>query len=301
MRILVTGANGQLGRDVVITLAARGHEVIGSGRQPFFCGMTDLPSVRAIAYLSLDITEQTAVFEAVRKLRPDAVIHCAAWTAVDAAEDAAKTAHAVNSDGTRHLAEACREAHAKLLYVSTDYVFDGSGSTPRKPDGDPCGPLNVYGQTKLDGERAVRDTLEKFFIVRTAWVFGGSGKNFLRTMLDAGRTHGEVRVVNDQIGTPTYARDLARLLADMIETEKYGCYHAVNEGGGVSRYELCRELYRQAGIKTRVIPVTTSEFGAGKAVRPRNSVLDTSKLAENGFAPLPDRKDALRRFLSEVL
>ena len=292
MKVLVTGANGQLGQDAVRELTGRGHQVIASGRQAAYAGESEC------AYIPLDITDGDAVAGTVKALHPHAVLHCAAWTAVDAAEDAEAPAAAVNAAGTRSLAAACRKADAKLLYVSTDYVFDGQGAAPWRPDSE-TRPLNVYGKTKLAGEQAVRELLEKYFIVRTAWVFGAGGKNFLRTMLEVGRTHEEVRVVDDQIGTPTYTRDLARLLADMLETEKYGCYHAVNGGGFVSRCGLCRELYRQAGLQTKVIPVTTAEYGAAKAVRPLNSRLDSAGLRERGFAALPHWKDALYRWLSE--
>ena len=293
MRVFVTGANGQLGQDAVQELLGRGHEVIASGRQTAYAGES------SCAYVPLDLTDGDAVFKTVKTLRPQAVLHCAAWTAVDAAEDTPESAEAVNAVGTRVLAEACREADARLLYLSTDYVFDGQGSAPWRPDSSPH-PLNVYGMTKLEGERAVRDTLKKYVIVRTAWVFGARGKNFIQTMLEIGRSRKEVRVVDDQICAPTYTRDLARLLADMVETEKYGCYHAVNSGGFVSRCDLCRELYRQAGLETKVIPVATAEFGAARSVRPLNSRLDCSKLKEQGFVPLPHWKDALYRFLSET-
>ncbi len=299
MKVFVTGANGQLGHDVMNELYRRRIPAIGSGRGKAYSGVDDASSSGSMEYISLDITDKDAVGSVLTRVRPDTVIHCAAWTAVDMAEDDDKKEDVrnVNVNGTRYIAEECKAIRAKMLYISTDYVFDGSGTQPWRPDGREYRPLNVYGQTKLEGEFAVSSLLERFFIVRTSWVFGINGSNFVKSMLEAGRTHDTVRVVNDQIGTPTYTCDLARLLADMIESEKYGCYHAVNEGGSVSRYELCCELYRQAGLKTRVLPVSTAEYGLCKAVRPLNSRLDTSKLTENGFDLLPDWKDALRRYL----
>jgi dTDP-4-dehydrorhamnose reductase len=250
-------------------------------------------------YISLDITDRESVLEAIRNCRPDAVVHCAAWTAVDLAEDEDKAdkVRAINAQGTQNIADACKETDCVMLYLSTDYVFDGQGTEPWKPDCKDYKPLNVYGQTKLEGELAVSGTLDKYFIVRIAWVFGVNGKNFIKTMLNVGKTHDTVRVVNDQIGTPTYTFDLARLLVDMIETDKYGYYHATNEGGYISWYDFTCEIYRQAGYDTRVIPVTTQEYGLSKAARPFNSRLDKSKLREKGFTPLPDWKDALARFL----
>ncbi len=300
MKVFVTGATGQLGSDCVRELLRRGHETIGSGSRP------DGMSAAAAPYVRLDITDEAAVRETLAALRPDAVIHCAAWTAVDAAEDAAnrEAVDRVNRLGTKYLAEAARTAGAKMLYLSTDYVFDGQGTRPWRPDGESYAPLNVYGRSKLDGEREVGAALEEYFIVRTAWVFGRNGKNFVRTMINAGRTHEAVRVVNDQIGTPTYTADLARLLADMVVTEKYGCYHATSAesepGGYISWYDFCREFYRQYGLDTRVIPVSTEEYGLSKAARPKNSRLDKSKLAEAGFAPLPPWQDAVRRYLEEA-
>ena len=257
--------------------------------------------VCAMPYVQLDITDKEAVEKVLSEAAPDAVIHCAAWTAVDAAEEAENVPRVrmINADGTRNIAAACKGLDCRMMYISTDYVFDGQGTEPWKPDCTAYAPLNVYGQTKLEGELAVREALEKYFIVRIAWVFGRNGKNFIKTMLNVGRTHESVRVVNDQIGTPTYTYDLARLLVDMIETEKYGCYHATNEGGYISWYDFCREIYRQAGLKTEVIPVTTAEYGLSKATRPFNSRLDKSKLVENGFTPLPDWRDALERYLRQ--
>ena len=253
-------------------------------------------------YVPLDITNAEAVAETLEELRPDAVIHCAAWTAVDLAEDDDKVekVRAVNAGGTRNIANACKAQDCKMLYLSTDYVFDGQGTEPWKPDCKDYKPLNVYGQTKLEGELAVSETLEKYFIVRIAWVFGLNGKNFIKTMLNVGKTHDTVRVVNDQIGTPTYTYDLARLLVDMIESDKYGYYHATNEGGYISWYDFTCEIFRQAGYSTKVIPVTTEEYGLSKAARPFNSRLDKHKLVENGFQPLPSWQDALSRYLIEI-
>jgi len=286
MKVLVTGANGQLGHDVVNELRKRGHEAITSD----IAGEMD--------YL-LDITRKETV-QKIADINPDATIHCAAWTAVDAAEEEEnkEKVYAINVTGTQNLVEAARKLNCKFLYLSTDYVFDGQGEEPWKPDDTSYAPLCYYGQTKLEGEFSV-STLEKYFIVRIAWVFGLNGKNFIRTMINVGKTHEEVRVVNDQIGTPTYTYDLSRLLVDMIETEKYGYYHATNEGGYISWYDFCKEIYSQAGLNTRVIPVTTEEYGLSKARRPFNSRLDKSKLSENGFKRLPEWKDALARYLLE--
>ena len=301
MRVFVTGVGGQLGHDVMNELAKRGHEGIGSDIAPRYSGMEDGTAVCTMPYVQLDITDKEAVEKVLSEAAPDAVIHCAAWTAVDAAEEAENVPRVrmINADGTRNIAAACKGLDCRMMYISTDYVFDGQGTEPWKPDCTDYAPLNVYGQTKLEGEMAVREMLEKYFIVRIAWVFGRNGKNFVKTMLNVGRTHESVRVVNDQIGTPTYTYDLARLLVDMIETEKYGCYHATNEGGYISWYDFCREIYRQAGLRTEVIPVTTAEYGLSKAARPFNSRLDKSKLVENGFTPLPDWRDALGRYFDE--
>lgn len=302
MKVLVTGVSGQLGHDVMNELSRRGFEGIGSGTENSYGGAQDGSPVTSMDYVQLDITDSAAVKEIVKSVRPDAIIHCAAWTAVDAAEDKDKRekVKAVNVDGTRYLAEAAKEIDAKMLYLSTDYVFNGQGTKPWDPDEKDYAPLNVYGQTKLDGEKAVSSILKKYFIVRIAWVFGINGKNFIKTMLNVGKTHSEVRVVNDQIGTPTYTYDLARLLVDMIETEKYGYYHATNEGGYISWYDFTKEIYRQAGYSTKVTPVTTAEYGLSKAKRPFNSRLDKSKLVKMGFTPLPDWKDALARYLEEL-
>lgn len=282
MKVLVTGVKGQLGFDVVNELTKRGHEAIG------------------VDIAEMDITDKLSVDTVISSVRPQAVIHCAAWTAVDAAEDNEDKVRAVNATGTQYIADACKKIGAKLMYISTDYVFDGQGTTPWQPDCKDYKPLNVYGQTKLEGELAVANTLDKYFIVRIAWVFGVNGKNFIKTMLNIGKTHDTVRVVNDQIGTPTYTYDLARLLVDMIETDKYGYYHATNEGGYISWYDFTKEIYRQAGYSTKVIPVSTQEYGLSKAARPFNSRLDKSKLIENGFKPLPTWQDALARYLKEI-
>lgn len=282
MIVLVTGVKGQLGFDVVNELTKRGHEAVG------------------VDIAEMDITDKLSVDTVISSVRPQAVIHCAAWTAVDAAEDNEDKVRAVNATGTKYIAEACKDVGAKLMYISTDYVFDGQGTTPWQPDCKDYRPLNVYGKTKLEGELAVADTLKEYFIVRIAWVFGVNGKNFIKTMLNVGKTHDTVRVVNDQIGTPTYTYDLARLLVDMIETDKYGYYHATNEGGYISWYDFAKEIYRQAGYATKVIPVSTREYGLSKAARPFNSRLDKSKLVENGFKPLPAWQDALARYLKEI-
>ena len=302
MKVFVTGVGGQLGHDVVNELAWRGHEGIGSDIAEHYSGIQDGSAVISIPYVQLDITDKDAVSKTIEEMHPDVIIHCAAWTAVDAAEDEENwtKVDAINHLGTQYIAESAKAVDAKMVYVSTDYVFDGQGERPWKPDDKCYAPLNVYGQSKLDGELAVSSTLKKFFIVRIAWVFGLNGKNFIKTMINVGKTHNTVRVVNDQIGTPTYTLDLARLLVDMIETEKYGYYHATNEGGYISWYDFCNEFYRQYGLSTKIIPVTTAEYGLSKAARPFNSRLEKSKLVDSGFTPLPDWKDAVRRFLAEA-
>ena len=289
MKVFVTGVGGQLGYDVMRELQRRGHEAVGA-------------DILAAADVQLDITDEAAVGRVLQEIQPDAVIHCAAWTAVDAAEDAEnkEKVYAVNVTGTKNLADACRALGCKMIYISTDYVFNGQGEAPWTADCKDFAPLNYYGQTKLWGEQAVAAALDSFFIVRIAWVFGIHGKNFIKTMLSVGRKYDTVRVVSDQIGTPTYTFDLARLLTDMIETERYGFYHATNEGGYISWYDFCREFYRQAGMTTQVLPVTTAEYGLSKAARPFNSRLDKSKLTEMGFTPLPDWRDAVKRYLSEL-
>ena len=294
MKVFVTGVGGQLGHDVINELTSRGYEAIGSD-------VVDMV-LSGVPYVALDITDKIEVERVIAEIRPDAIIHCAAWTAVDAAEDADKQekVKAINVDGTQNIANAAKMVDAKMIYISTDYVFDGQGTVPWEPDCKEYAPLNVYGQTKLGGELAVSSTLEKYFIVRIAWVFGLNGGNFIKTMLQVGKNHPQVRVVNDQIGTPTYTYDLARLLVDMIESEKYGYYHATNEGGYISWYDFTKEIYRQAGMDTQVLPVTTEEYGLSKAARPFNSRLDKKKLTDNGFVPLPDWKDALQRYLQEL-
>lgn len=302
MKVFVTGVGGQLGHDVVNNLSARGHEAVGSDIQATYSGIQDNSAVVSAPYVQLDITDREAVKKVIEELHPDAIIHCAAWTNVDGAEDPdiKERVHAINALGTQYIADAAKAVDAKMLYLSTDYVFDGQGERPWEPDDKCYAPLNVYGQSKLDGELAVANTLEKFFIVRIAWVFGLNGKNFIKTMINVGKTHDTVRVVNDQIGTPTYTFDLARLLVDMIETDKYGYYHATNEGGYISWYDFCCEFYRQYGLKTKVIPVSTEEYGLSVASRPYNSRLEKKKLVEAGFKPLPMWQDAVRRYLKEA-
>ena len=282
MKLFITGISGQLGYDVAREADKRGYEYLG------------------VSSKDLNITDADAVREMISAYAPDVVVHCAAYTAVDKAEDDVAACRAVNVDGTRNIAEVCKSLGCKMIYISTDYVFDGQGIEPWQPDDKSFAPVNVYGRSKLDGELAVAENVEKFFIVRIAWVFGLNGKNFIRTMINVGRTHDSVRVVNDQIGTPTYTKDLARLLVDMAETEKYGFYHATNEGGYISWYDFCCEFYRQAGLATQVIPVTTEEYGLSRAARPSNSRLDKTKLLESGFTPLPDWKDAVARYLAEA-
>lgn len=282
MKVLVTGVKGQLGFDVVNELNKRGHKAIG------------------VDIEEMDITVEQQVVAVLQDVKPDAIVHCAAWTAVDAAEDNVDKVRLVNTVGTENIAKSCKKLDCKMMYISTDYVFDGNGIQPWTPDCKEYKPLNVYGKTKLEGELAVADNLDKYFIVRIAWVFGKNGNNFIKTMLKVGQTHDLVKVVNDQIGTPTYTYDLARLLVDMIETDKYGYYHATNEGGYISWYDFAKEIFRQAGYATKVVPVTTAEYGLSKAARPYNSRLDKSKLIENGFKPLPTWQDALGRYLKEI-
>lgn len=302
MKFFVTGVNGQLGHDVMNELLKRGHQGVGSDIAPAYAGVADGSAVTTAEYRQLDITDSVAVDRVLSEVKADAVIHCAAWTAVDMAEDdeLVGKVRAINVGGTQNIADACHHLGCKMTYISTDYVFDGQGTEPWKPDCKDYKPLNVYGQTKLEGELAVSNTLEKYFIVRIAWVFGLNGKNFIKTMINVGKTHDTVRVVNDQIGTPTYTYDLSRLLVDMNETEKYGYYHATNEGGFISWYDFTCEIYKQAGMNTKVVPVTTAEYGLSKAARPFNSRLDKSKLVEAGFKPLPTWQDALSRYLKEI-
>ena len=292
-------------------LAGRGYEGIGSDIQEVYSGIQDGTAVTSMPYVQMDITDADCVKRVISEAAPDAVVHCAAWTAVDLAEEEEKKpiVQAVNVDGTRNIAKVCKELNCKMVYLSTDYVFDGQGETPWDPDCKDYKPLNVYGQTKLEGELAVSELLTKYFIVRIAWVFGKNGKNFIKTMLNVGKNHDTIKVVNDQIGTPTYTFDLAKLLVDMIETEKYGYYHATNEGGYISWYDFTKEIFRQAvemgheeysEDKVKVLPVTTEEYGVSKAARPFNSRLDKSKLTDNGFHLLPTWQDALNRYLKEI-
>lgn len=302
MKVLVTGVAGQLGHDVVNELVFRGHTAIGSDISEKYNGTDDGTAVTTVRYIGMDITDAETVRARVIYEQPDAVIHCAAWTAVDAAEepDNKPKVRAVNFVGTKNIAKTCGELDIPMMYISTDYVFNGQGEKPWKADCKDFAPLNYYGETKLMGENVVTANCDKFFIVRIAWVFGLNGKNFIKTMLNVGKNHDTVRVVNDQIGTPTYTYDLARLLVDMVETEKYGYYHATNEGGYISWYDFTCEIYRQAGYTTKVLPVTTEEYGVSKAARPFNSRLDKSKLVEAGFEPLPVWQDALGRYLKEI-
>ena len=311
MKVLVTGVAGQLGHDVMNELAKRGYEGIGSDIAKSYNGIQDGTPVVSMPYVQMDITDKASVEKVLTEVNADAVIHCAAWTAVDLAEDEDKKdkVHAVNAEGTKNIAEVCKKLDSKMVYTSTDYVFNGQGEEPWQPDCKDYQPLNVYGQSKLDGELAVSETLDKYFIVRSAWVFGKNGNNFIKTMLKVGKNHDKLRVVNDQIGTPTYTFDLARLLVDMIETDKYGYYHATNEGGYISWYDFTKEIFRQAveqghteygEDRITVDPVTTAEYGVSKAARPFNSRLDKKKLVENGFTPLPTWQDALGRYLKEL-
>ena len=302
MKVFVTGVAGQLGHDVVNEICSRSYVAVGSDIAAEYAGVQDGSAVTKCQYVAMDITDKAAVSTILTQIAPDVVVHCAAWTAVDMAEDDDKVekVRAINAGGTQNIADACKTLSCKMVYISTDYVFDGQGETPWDPDCKDYKPLNVYGQTKLEGELAVSNTLDKYFIVRIAWVFGLNGNNFIKTMLNIGKKHPELRVVCDQVGTPTYTYDLSRLLVDMIETEKYGYYHATNEGGFISWYDFACEIFRQAGYTTKVNPVTTAEYGLSKAARPFNSRLDKSKLAQNGFAPLPTWQDALSRYLKEI-
>ncbi len=309
MKVLVTGVAGQLGHDVMNELAKRGYEGIGSDIKDTYSGIPDGTAVVTMPYVPMDITDKASVEKVLKEVNPDVVVHCAAWTAVDLAEeeDKKETVRKVNAEGTRNIALVCKDLGCKMVYISTDYVFDGQGTKPWEPDCKDYKPLNVYGETKLEGELAVSENLEKYFIVRIAWVFGKNGKNFIKTMLNLGKTHDQLRVVSDQIGTPTYTLDLAMLLVDMIETEKYGYYHATNEGGYISWYDFTKEIFRQAieaghkeYEKVTVTPVTTEEYGVSKAKRPFNSRLDKSKLTANGFHLLPTWQDAVKRYLAEI-
>ena len=296
MKVLVTGVAGQLGHDVMQELAKREIPAVG----------TDLKEG-----IPLDITDEKAVHQVLQKEKPTVILHCAAWTAVDLAEEEQnkETVYAVNVTGTKNLVKEAKELGARFVYISTDYVFNGEGTTPWKPDCTEYAPLNYYGQTKWQGEQMVKQYLSSYFIVRIAWVFGLNGGNFIKTMLKVGKNHDRLTVVKDQIGTPTYTKDLARLLVDMIQTEKYGIYHATNEGGYISWYDFAVEIFKQAAVldsdydeeHLQVVPVTTEEYGVSKARRPFNSRLDRSKLVEQGFEPLPDWKDALARYIKEVM
>ena len=293
MKVLVTGVKGQLGFDVVNELKEKNIEAVG------------------VDIEEMDITDKASVDKVIKEVNPDAVIHCAAWTAVDAAEeeDKQEKVKLVNVNGTQNIADVCKELDIKMMYISTDYVFNGEGTEPWQPDCKDYAPQNVYGQTKLDGELAVANTLDKYFIVRIAWVFGKNGNNFIKTMLKVGKNHDQLKVVSDQIGTPTYTFDLAKLLVSMIVTDKYGYYHATNEGGYISWWDFTKEIFKQATEmgydrysekNITVTPVTTAEYGVSKAKRPFNSRLDKSKLVENGFTPLPTWQDAVRRYLKEL-
>lgn len=302
MKVLVTGVAGQLGHDVMNELDKNGIQGVGTDLKPEYAGIQDGSAVTKAPYISLDITDRDAVLDAVKELNPDVIIHCAAWTAVDLAEDEDKQplVKKINVDGTQNLADAAKAVDAKMVYISTDYVFNGQGTEPWNPDCKEFAPLNFYGQTKLGGELAVSTILDKYFIVRIAWAFGLNGENFIKTMIKVGQRHEEVRVVSDQVGTPTYTLDLAVLLVSMIQTDKYGYYHATNEGGYISWCEFAKEIYKQAGMSTKVIPVTTVEYGLSKAARPFNSRLEKKKLVENGFTPLPTWQDAVGRYLAAL-
>ncbi len=309
MKVFVTGTAGQLGNDMVRELVRRGHQPISSdvrepGYDPQTMELLQGPGMPDPFFVPLDITDREQVRDVIERYHPDAIVHCAAWTNVDGAEDEANKSkvYAINAEGTRNIAEAAKSIDAKMIYISTDYVFNGQGTDPWKPDCTDFAPLNYYGETKLLGEKAVSSILDKFFIVRIAWVFGLSGKNFIKTMINVGKTHSEVRVVDDQIGTPTYTKDLARLLADLAETERYGFYHATNDEGGkyISWADLAEESYRAAGMDVKVNRVTTAEYGLSVAARPFNSRLDKTKLVEAGFMPLPDWRDAVRRYVIEA-
>ena len=302
MKVLVTGVAGQLGHDVMNELHKRGYEGVGSDIAPKYGGADDGTAVTKMDYVQMDITNSQEVTETIKKVNPDVVVHCAAWTAVDLAEESEnkEKVMAINVGGTENIAKVCKELDCKMVYISTDYVFDGYGTKPWEEDCKDYAPLNVYGESKLMGEKVVSLNLEKYFIVRIAWVFGVNGNNFIKTMLNVGKKFDTLKVVNDQIGTPTYTYDLSRLLVDMIETDKYGYYHATNEGGYISWYDFACEIFKQAGYNTKVNPVTTEEYGVSKARRPFNSRLNKTKLVDNGFTPLPEWKDALSRYLKEI-
>ena len=302
MKVFVTGVNGQLGHDVMNSLYYAEIDAIGSDIKESYSGVQDGSPACTMPYIGLDLTDEEKTRKVIAEEEIDAIIHCAAWTAVDAAEEPENQAivEKINGEDPGVLARIMKERDGKMLYLSTDYVFSGEGTEPWSPDETNFSPINFYGKTKLMGEEKIREVLEKYFIVRIAWVFGLNGKNFIKTMLKVGKSHEEVRVVNDQIGNPTYTLDLAELLVDMICTEKYGNYHATNEGDYISWYDFTKEIYRQAGLKTKVIPVSTEEYGLSKAKRPKNSRLDKKKLRQQGFVPLPDWKNALSRYLEEL-
>ena len=302
MKVFVTGVNGQLGHDVMNSLYYAEIDAIGSDIKESYSGVQDGSPACTMSYIGLDLTDEEKTRKVIAEEEIDAIIHCAAWTAVDAAEEPENQAivEKINGEVPGVLARIMKERDGKMLYLSTDYVFSGEGTEPWSPDERNFSPINFYGKTKLMGEERIREVLEKYFIVRIAWVFGLNGKNFIKTMLKVGKSHEEVRVVNDQIGNPTYTLDLAELLVDMICTEKYGNYHATNEGDYISWYDFTKEIYRQAGLKTKVIPVSTEEYGLSKAKRPKNSRLDKKKLRQQGFVPLPDWKNALSRYLEEL-
>ena len=299
MKYFVTGVAGQLGHDVMNELEKRGLEGVGTDLAPAYAGLQDGTAVTRMPYVSLDITDPEAVAQTIRETSPDAVIHCAAWTAVDKAEDCPDLCRKVNAGGTRNIAEVCRELDIPMMYFSTDYVFNGNGTRPWEPE-DAYEPLGVYGATKAEGEVAVKENLSKFFILRIAWVFGKNGKNFIRTMLNLAKTRDHLTVVSDQIGTPTYTFDLARLVVDMIQTDKYGIYHVTNEGPYLSWFEFAKAIFEEAGVTNMTVSPVSSEEYAAKAKRPYNSRMDRSKLVRAGFTPLPEWRDALRRYL-EVL
>ena len=302
MKVFVTGVNGQLGHDVMNSLYYAEIDAIGSDIKESYSGVQDGSPACTMPYIGLDLTDEEKTRKVIAEEEIDAIIHCAAWTAVDAAEEPENQAivEKINGEVPGVLARIMKERDGKMLYLSTDYVFSGEGTEPWSPDETNFSPINFYGKTKLTGEEKSREGLERYFIVRIAWVFGLNGKNFIKTMLKVGKSHEEVRVVNDQIGNPTYTLDLAELLVDMICTEKYGNYHATNEGDYISWYDFTKEIYRQAGLKTKVIPVSTEEYGLSKAKRPKNSRLDKKKLRQQGFVPLPDWKNALSRYLEEL-
>ena len=302
MKVFVTGVNGQLGHDVMNSLYYAKIDALGSDIKENYSGVQDGSPACTMPYIGLDLTDEEKTRKLISEEGIDAIIHCAAWTAVDAAEELENRAivEKINGEVPGVLARIMKERDGKLLYLSTDYVFSGEGTEPWKPEEKDFAPINFYGKTKLMGEERIREVLEKYFIIRIAWVFGLNGKNFIKTMLTVGKNHDEVRVVNDQIGNPTYTLDLAELVVDMICSEKYGNYHATNEGEYISWYDFTKEIYRQAGLKTKVIPVSTEEYGLSKAKRPKNSRLDKTKLKAEGFTPLPDWKDALSRYLKAL-